>query len=77
MHVCAQTRGHINTFALLSLTPFYGGIFLPPTCKINYVNMQENYVNMQENYVNMQVTNLLGESDFNMGKIACVSTYLT
>jgi hypothetical protein len=55
----------------------YGGIFLPPTCKINYVNMQENYVNMQENYVNMQVTNLLGESDFNMGKITCISPYLT
>jgi hypothetical protein len=36
----------------------YGGIFLPPTCKINYVNMQENYVNMQKNYVNMQVTNI-------------------
>jgi hypothetical protein len=32
----------------------YGGIFLPPTCKINYDNMQENYVNMQENYANMQ-----------------------
>jgi hypothetical protein len=43
----------------------YGGIFLPPTCKINYVNMQENYVNMQ-------VTNVLGESDFNMGKITCI-----
>jgi hypothetical protein len=49
---------------------FYGGIFLPPTCKINYVSMQENYVNMQ-------VTNVLGESDFNMGKITCVSSYLT
>jgi hypothetical protein len=62
----------------------YGGIFLPPTCKINYVNMQENYVimqenyvNMQENYVNMQVTNILGKSYFNMGKITCVSPYLT
>jgi hypothetical protein len=43
----------------------------------NYVNMQENYVNMQENYVNMQVANLLGESDFNMGKTTCVSPYLT
>jgi hypothetical protein len=54
-----------------------GGIFLPPTCKINYVNMQENYVNMQENYVNMQIINVLGKSDFNMGKITCVSPYLT
>jgi hypothetical protein len=64
---------------------------LPPTCKINYVNMQENYVNMQdyyvnmqedhvnmqENYVNMQVTNVLIESDFNMDKIICVRPYLT
>jgi hypothetical protein len=63
---------------------YLGGIFLPPTCKINYVNMQENnvnmqdnYVNMQENHVTMQVTNLLGESDFNMGAITCVSPYLT
>ncbi len=32
----------------------YGGIFLPPTCKINYVKMQENDVNMQDNYVFMQ-----------------------
>jgi hypothetical protein len=59
-------------------------MFLPPTCKINYVNMQENYVsmqenyvNMQENYVNMQVTNPLIEFDFNMGKITYVSPYLT
>ena len=42
----------------------YGGILLPPTCKINYVNMQHNYVNMrliyvdmQHNYVDMQVIN--------------------
>ena len=47
----------------------YGGIFMAPTCKIIYVNMQENYVNMQ-------VTNLLGESDFDIGKITYVSQYL-
>ena len=42
----------------------YGGILLPPTCKINYVNMQNNYVNMrliyvdmQHNYVDMHVIN--------------------
>ena len=42
----------------------YGGILLPPTCKINYVNMQHNYVNMrliyvdmQHNYVDMHVIN--------------------
>ena len=25
----------------------YNGILLPPTCEINYVNMQHDYVNMQ------------------------------
>ena len=33
---------------------FYNGILLPPTCKINYVNMQHNYVNMRLIYVDMQ-----------------------
>jgi hypothetical protein len=72
----------INVDILFMVT--YGGIFLSPTCKLNYVkmqenyvSMQENYVNMQENYVNMQVTNLLGEYDFDMGKITCLSPYLT
>lgn len=53
----------------------YGGIFLLPICKINYVILPENYVNMQDNYVNMQdhyddmqVTNLFRESDFNRVK---------
>ena len=32
----------------------YGGILLPPTSKINYVNMQHNYVNMRLIYVDMQ-----------------------
>ena len=32
----------------------YGGILLPPTCKINYVNIQHNYVNMRLIYVDMQ-----------------------
>ena len=35
----------------------YGGILLPPSCKINYVNMQHNYVDirlfMEHNYVNV------------------------
>ena len=35
-------------------TMVYGGILLPPTWKINYVNMQHNYVNMRLIYVNMQ-----------------------
>lgn len=59
-----------------NITMVYGGIFLPPTCKINYVNMQENYVNMQynyvymqDNYVDMQISNRLRDSDYYMGKI--------
>ena len=36
----------------------YGGILLPPTCKINYVNMQHNYVNMRPIYVDMQHNNV-------------------
>lgn len=38
----------------------YGGIFLPPICKINYVNMQDSYVYMQANYVDLQFTNIFG-----------------
>lgn len=32
----------------------HSGIFLPPTCVIKYVNMQEKYVNIRDNYVYMQ-----------------------
>ena len=32
----------------------YGGILLPPSCKINYVNMQHNYVDIRLIYVDMQ-----------------------
>lgn len=60
----------------------YGGIFLLPICKINYVILPENYVNMQDScvgmqdscvnmrdhYDDMQVTNLFRESDFNRVK---------
>ena len=38
---------------ILETKPF-SMVLLPPTCKINYVNMQHNYVNMQLMYVNMQ-----------------------
>ena len=55
----------------------YGGILLPPTCKINYVNMQHNYVNMrliyvdmQHNYVDMHVINFCQKLFFSMGKIS-------
>ena len=34
----------------------YCGILLPPTCKINYVNIPLIYGNMQHNYVDMQHT---------------------
>ena len=36
-----------------ALSVMYGGILLPPTCKINYVNMQHNYVNMRFIYIDM------------------------
>ena len=32
----------------------YGGILMPPKCKINNVNMQHNYVHVRLIYVNMQ-----------------------
>ena len=32
-----------------------GGILLPPTCEINYDNMQPNYVNMRLFFVNMRI----------------------
>jgi hypothetical protein len=74
---------HSKIFVTKKFTELWWHISAP-YMKINYVNMQENYVNMQENhvnmqdnYVNMQVTNVLGESDFNIGKITCVSLYLT
>lgn len=41
----------------IEIFQMYGGIVLHPTCKINYVNMQDNYVDMQ-------VTNLFRESIF-------------
>lgn len=53
----------------IEIFQMYGGIVLHPTCKINYVNMQDNYVDMQDNYVDMQVTNPFREFDFYMGKI--------
>ena len=31
----------------------YGGIILPPSCNINYVNTQYNYVDKHHNYINM------------------------
>ena len=55
----------------------YGGILLPPTCKINYVNIQHNYVNMrliyihmQHNYVDMHVINFCQKLFFSMGKFS-------
>ena len=62
----------------------YGGILLPPTCKINYVNMQHNYVNMrliyvdmQHNYVGMNVINFCQKLFFSMGKFSYLRHYLT
>ena len=52
----------------------YGGILLPPTCKINYVNMQHNnvnrrliYVDMHHNYVDMHVINFCQKLFFYTG----------
>ena len=46
---------HIYDFNYTSVK--YCGILLPPTRKINYVNMPLIYGNMQHNYVDMQHTN--------------------
>ena len=55
----------------------YGGILLPPTCKINYVNMQHNYVNMRlinvdmhHIYVDMHVINFCQKLFFFTGKFS-------
>ena len=62
----------------------YGDILLPPTCKINYVNMQHNYVNMrliyvdmQHNYVDMHVINFCKILFFSMCKFSFSRHYLT
>lgn len=66
------------------MSTFYGGTFLPPTYKINYVIIQESYVNMKDNsvymhdnYVYMKITNLQREPDCYMGKIIYLRSYLT
>ena len=46
----------------------YGGIFLPPICKVNYVNMQPIYVDMRDNYADMQ---------FKVSYLACRHKYVT
>ena len=37
----------------------YDGIFMSPTCKINYVNMKHYYVDMRLIYVNSNIINKL------------------
>ena len=54
----------------------YGGIFLPPICKMNYVNISLIYVSMQRNYAEMQHNYLdIQESYFDMRlKLCCMLT---
>ena len=42
----------------------YGGILLPLTRKINYVNMRLIYVNMQHNYVNMRLISVNMQNNY-------------
>ena len=46
----------IQILHVIDIWLVYGDIIilLSPTCKINYVKMQNDYVNMQLIYVNMQ-----------------------
>ena len=54
----------------------YGGILLPLTRKINYVNMRLIYVNMQHNYVNMQ-HNYVDMQHNSSSKLTCLSRMLS
>ena len=55
-----------------TLKYLFGGILLPPTCKINNVNMQHNYVNMRLIYVDMQhnYVDMLSKIIFSTGKFS-------
>ena len=48
---CSRGTSHVQALLFVMALPLfnviYGGIHLPPTFKINYVNMQHNYVNMR------------------------------
>ena len=63
----------------------YGDIHLPPTCEINYVNMQLDYVhmrfihvNMQHNYVVMQYNyaNMRDDSVNMRLELCCIIIYM-
>lgn len=54
MHINIHVSINNNLRTRCRIMPSFGGISLPHTCKIDYVNMQDNYVNMQDNYVFMQ-----------------------
>ena len=55
---CSRGTSHVQALLFVMAVPLfnviYGGILLPPTFKINYVNVQHNYVNMRLIYVDMQ-----------------------
>ena len=50
--VCLKNNPHVNFVD--NFISSYGGIHLPLTCKINYVNMKHEYVQMRLIYVNIQ-----------------------
>ena len=50
---------YIQYFHVFHISALYGGILLPTTCKITYVNMRLTYVNMRLVYVSMQYITML------------------
>ena len=54
----SSSDGEVLVQRFLISSVSYGGILLPPTCKINYVNMQHNYANIRLIYVDMQQYNV-------------------
>ena len=64
----------METVSIIKICEIYGGIFLPPTCKMNYVTMRDYYAHMRLFYVNMQHTYVEMQHDYvNRG----VGKYLT
>ena len=47
------TETYCTFFIVLTMSESYDGIFLPPACKIIYVNMQDKYDYMQNNLSRM------------------------
>ena len=58
LNTMENSQPFIRSF-ILSL--MIGDKVLPPTCKINYVNMQDNNVNMRLIYVNIHMQHNYGD----------------